>query len=262
MLEVKSLSKTFRAPKQKKGEIIKQRNDPRESGKWFHAVQDLTFDCKAGEILGLLGMNGAGKTTTLRMLATAIKPSSGTAIMDGVDIVKNPMEVKRRIGFLSGSTGLYGRLTAEEMILYYGKLHGVEPQVLKTRMEEMFHLLDMESFVTRRNDNLSTGMKQKVSIVRTVIHDPPVLFFDEPTSGLDVLSAENIVKFIRQCKAKGKTVVLSTHYMNEVEKLCDRVTVIHHGRNFFSGKPEDLKAEQGETDLEEAFKKLVKGGQA
>lgn len=262
MLEVRDLSKTFRAPKKKKGDIVAQKSDPREDGKWFHAVQNLSFECHPGEILGLLGMNGAGKTTTLRMLATAIKPTSGTAVMDGVDIVQDPMEVKKRIGFLSGSTGLYGRLTAEEMIAYYGRLHGVDQVTLQNRMEEMFDLLDMRSFVNRRNDNLSTGMKQKVSIVRTVIHDPPVLFFDEPTSGLDVLSAETIVNFVRECRARGKTVVLSTHYMDEVEKLCDRVTIIHHGRNFFSGKPEELKAQQGTQDLEEAFKKLVKGGAA
>lgn len=262
MLEVRELSKTFRAPKKKKGEYVSQKLDPREDGKWFHAVKDLNFDCQPGEILGLLGMNGAGKTTTLRMLATAIKPTKGTAIMDGVDIVEHPMEFKRRIGFLSGSTGLYGRLTAEEMILYYGRLHGVEKNTLKQRMNEMFDLLDMRSFVNRRNDNLSTGMKQKVSIVRTVIHDPPVLFFDEPTSGLDVLSAETIVNFIKDCRERGKTIIFSTHHMDEVEKLCDRLTVIHHGQNFFSGKVDQLKAQQGTDNLEDAFKTLVRGGAA
>jgi len=262
MLEVRELSKTFRAPKQKKKDKVARKHDPREDGKWFHAVRDLSFECHPGEILGLLGMNGAGKTTTLRMLATAIKPTKGTAVMDGVDIVKDPMEVKRRIGFLSGSTGLYGRLTAEEMVAYYGRLHGVDDVSLEKRMNEMFDMLDMRSFLDRRNDNLSTGMKQKVSIARTVVHDPPVLFFDEPTSGLDVLSAETIVNFIRHCKTRGKTVILSTHYMDEVEKLCDRVTVIHHGRNFFSGKPEDLKAEKGVESFEQAFKLLVKGDQS
>lgn len=256
MLEVKGLSKTFPAPKRKKDKVAREK-DPREEGKWFHAVKDISFECRAGEILGLLGMNGAGKTTTLRMLATAIKPSEGTALLDGVDVVKHPIEVRKRIGFLSGSTGLYGRLTAREMIRYYGRLNGLSSHTLDQRMSELRELLDMGSFLEKRNDNLSTGMKQKVSIARTLIHDPPVIFFDEPTAGLDVISSKAIVNFIKSCREKNKTVVFSTHVMSEVERLCDRVVIIHFGKLFFSGTVATLKGETGQTDLEDAFKQLV-----
>jgi sodium transport system ATP-binding protein len=259
MLEVRGLTKNFPVPKQKKGQPIRER-DPREDGNTFHAVRDVAFESKPGEILGLLGMNGAGKTTTLRMLATAIKPSSGTALLDGVDITKDPPEVRRRIGFLSGSTGLYGRLTAKEMVAYYGRLNGIDDATLKNRMAELFNLLDMESFLDKRNDNLSTGMKQKVSIARTLVHDPAVLFFDEPTSGLDVLSSRTIVDFIKSCREGGKTVIFSTHIMNEVDKLCDRVVVIHLGKVFFTGTVEELRAQTGQQDLEDAFTTLVAGG--
>jgi len=258
MLEVKGLCKTFPAPKTKKGAPIKEK-DPREQGKLFHAVQDLNFESVAGEILGLLGMNGAGKTTTLRMLATAIKPSSGTALLDGVDITQNPIEVRKRIGFLSGSTGLYGRLTASEMVAYYGKLNGINGDVLDNRMNELFAMLEMESFRDKRCDALSTGMKQKVSIARTLIHDPQVIFFDEPTSGLDVLSSRTIVNFIKTCREKGKTVIFSTHFMSEVRRLCDRVVLIHQGKVYFTGTVEEMKTQSGEEDLEEAFLKLVGG---
>ena len=258
MLEVRNLTKSFPLPK-KKGKAQPEKRDPREDDKQFHAIRDLSFSCNQGEILGLLGVNGAGKTTTLRILATAIKPSSGTALLDDIDVVKNPLEVRRRIGFLSGSTGLYGRLTAREMVAYYGRLNGIDQHVLEPRMAELFRLLDMESFLDKRNDNLSTGMKQKVSIARTLIHDPQVLFFDEPTSGLDVLSSKTIVNFIKSCKEKHKTVILSTHFMWEVERLCDRVAVIHHGRIYYSGTVSELKQHTGVDDLEEAFMKLVEG---
>ncbi len=259
MLKVEGLKKTFAIPKKKKKNVAENDQDPRTEGKQFHAVRDVSFSCGQGEILGLLGMNGAGKTTTLRILATALKPTSGTAILDGIDITSDPIGVRKRIGFLSGSTGLYGRLTAREMVAYYGKLNGVAAPLLRERMNELFGLLAMDDFLDKRNDNLSTGMKQKVSIARTLVHDPPVLFFDEPTAGLDVLSSRTIVEFIRQCKQKGKTVVFSTHFMSEVEKLCDRVVIIHHGKCFFTGTVEDLRQQTGERDLEEAFMRLVGG---
>lgn len=258
MLEVQSLGKTFPAPKRKKGapEVEK---DPREEGKLFHAVKDVSFSCNQGEILGLLGVNGAGKTTTLRMLATAIKPTSGTAVLDGHDIVGDPLEVRRRIGFLSGSTGVYGRLTPREMVRYYGRLNNMKDDVIDQRSEQLFDLLDMKTYVDKRCDNLSTGMKQKASIARTLIHDPAVLFFDEPTSGLDVISSRTIVDFIRRCKDDGKTVVLSTHHMSEVERLCDRVVVIHQGITFFNGTLDELAARTGQQNMDEAFLALVGG---
>jgi sodium transport system ATP-binding protein len=257
MLEVTGLTKTFRAPKRSKKDVPS--SDPREDGKWFHAVQDVSFHCKEGEILGLLGMNGAGKTTTLRMLSTAIKPSKGTAVMNGVDIVKDPLEVKKHVGFLSGATGLYGRLTAKEMVAYFGQLNRMAPDLMKSRMESLFDLLDMRDFLNRRCDNLSTGMKQRVNIARTVIHDPQVLFFDEPTAGLDVLSMDTIVNFVKKSREQGKTVVLSTHYMDEVERLCDRLVVIHHGRVFFTGTVDEMKAKAEDGLIETAFKNMVKG---
>ena len=258
MLEVRGLCKTFAAPKRKKGAPVVEL-DPREEGKFFHAVRDVSFTCSEGEIVGLLGVNGAGKTTTLRMLATAIKPSSGTATLDGVDVVENPLEVRRRIGFLSGSTGVYGRLTAEEMVAYYGKLNDLEPALLNRRMDEIFKLLDMDTFRTKRCDSLSTGMKQKVSIARTLIHDPQVLFFDEPTTGLDVISSRTIVDFIRRCRDQGKTVVFSTHFMSEVERLCDRTVVIHNGRTAFDGTVGALCEKTGQENVDEAFLQLVGG---
>jgi len=258
MLEVKGLSKTFPVPKAKKGTPVKEK-DPREEGRLFHAVRDLNFICNQGEILGLLGVNGAGKTTTLRMLATAITPSSGTALLDGVDVVANPLEVRKRIGFLSGSTGVYNRLTPREMVAYYGRLHGMSERLIEERMEKVFTLLDMKSFLEKRCDNLSTGMKQKVSIARTLIHDPQVLFFDEPTSGLDVLSSRTIVDFIRRCRDDGKTVIFSTHFMSEVERLCDRVVVIHHGCTGFDGSVAALREKTGQQNLEESFLTLIGG---
>lgn len=257
MLDVKGLTKTFPAPKKSKKDV--QSRDPREDGKLFHAVKDISFQCKEGEILGLLGMNGAGKTTTLRMLSTAIKPTQGTATMNGVDIVKNPLEVKKHVGFLSGATGLYGRLTAKEMVMYFGQLNRVPKDEMKQRMEDLFEMLDMNDFLNRRCDKLSTGMKQRVNIARTVIHDPQVLFFDEPTAGLDVLSMGTIVDFVKRSKERGKTIVLSTHYMDEVERLCDRLVVIHHGRVFFTGNVEEMKAKAEDGMLETAFKNMVKG---
>ena len=258
MLDVRGLCKIFPAPKRKKGAPVVDK-DPREEGKLFHAVRDVNFTCRDGEILGLLGVNGAGKTTTLRMLATALKPSRGTATLDGVDVVKNPLEVRRRIGFLSGSTGVYGRLTPEEMVTYYGKLHGMDAGKTKQRMNEIFALLDMETFRSKRCDNLSTGMKQKVSIARTLIHDPQVLFFDEPTAGLDVISSRTIVDFIRRCRDLGKTVVFSTHFMSEVERLCDRTVIIHEGRTFFDGTVDELRNQTNQENVDEAFLTLVGG---
>jgi len=258
MLEVRGLTKTFRAPKRKKGAPPTE-TDPREEGKFFHAVRDVSFNCRQGEILGLLGVNGAGKTTTLRMLATAIAPSQGTALLDGVDVIENPLEVRRRIGFLSGSTGVYGRLTPREMVTYYGRLNGMDTATLAQRSDELFSLLDMNSFLDKRCDSLSTGMKQKVSIARTLIHDPAVIFFDEPTSGLDVISSATIVNFIRRCRDQGKTVVFSTHIMSEAERLCDRVVVIHHGTTFFDGDVAGLREKTGKENIDEAFLALVGG---
>jgi len=255
MIEVSGLSKSFRHRKQKvKGSHQK---DPREEGKLFHAVRDVSFYAEGGTILGLLGPNGAGKTTLLRMLSTALKPTAGTARFDGVDVVESPLEVRKRIGFLSDDTGLYGRLTAREMVKYFGKLYGIGQRKLKERMDELFSLLDMTGFVDKRNDSLSSGMKQKVSIARTLIHDPKVIMFDEPTTGLDVAAAEAILKFIESCKAEGKTVLFCTHHMHEVDRLCDVVVVLHKGRLCFQGSIEQMRSHTGQTHLDKAFLTLI-----
>jgi sodium transport system ATP-binding protein len=221
------------------------------------AVNDVSFCCRQGQIYGLLGANGAGKTTTLRMLATILTPSEGTAIVGGFDVVKNPQMVRTHVGFLSAATALYGRLTAQEMVQYFGRLHGLDELTLRQRIDELFARLEMNEFRDRRCDKLSTGMKQKVSIARTLVHDPSVMIFDEPTLGLDVMAARTIVNFIKECRANDKTVVFSTHVMSEVEKLCDRIGIIHDGKLLAEGTLADLRSQFGIHDLEELFVKVV-----
>ncbi len=221
------------------------------------AVDGINLRCAPGQIYGLLGANGAGKTTTLRLLATLLKPSSGTANIAGCDVVREPEKVRGRIGFLSTGTALYGRLTARETAEYFGRLQGVAENVLQRRITEIFTKLDMNSFPDRRCDKLSTGMKQKVSIARTLIHDPPVMIFDEPTLGLDVMTARTIVQFIRECRQLGKTVIVSTHVMSEAEKLCDRIGIIDRGRLLLDGTLAELRDRFGLPDLEDIFVKAV-----
>jgi sodium transport system ATP-binding protein len=211
------------------------------------AVDDVSFVCRPGQIYGLLGANGAGKTTTLRMLATILEPTEGTARLCGHDIVGHPERVRANCGFLSTATALYPRLTAQEMVEYFGKLNGLDAATLKKRIGEIFDRLDMNDFRDRRCDKLSTGMKQKTSIARTLVHDPAVMIFDEPTLGLD----------IRECRDRGKTVIFSTHVMREVEKLCDIVGIIQGGKLLAEGTLEQLRQRHGENDLEELFVKIV-----
>lgn len=241
MIEAKQLSKEF---KDKKRGVVK-------------AATDVSFRCEEGKIFGLLGPNGAGKTTTLRMLSTALQPTSGTATVNGFDVIEEPQKVRTQLGFLSGSTGLYGRLTGREMVRYFGKLYGLSAKRIEERAEQLFALLDMNDFADTRTDKLSTGMKQKVSIARTVVHDPPVMIFDEPTTGLDVMSSRTIVEFIRSCRTEGKCVVFSTHIMSEAMRLCDRVAIIHQGIVYRNGTIDELLAETGESNLEDAFIKIV-----
>ena len=241
MIEARSLTKTF---KDKKRGV-------------FRAVDDVSFRCEPGRIHGLLGANGAGKTTTLRILATLLAPSAGTATVAGHDVVRDPQNVRENVGFLSTATALYGRLTAREMVEYFGRLHHIGESLLEERIDSIFTRLDMHGFSDRRCDKLSTGMKQKVSIARTLVHDPAVMIFDEPTLGLDVMSARSIVGFIRDCRTLGKTVLFSSHVMSEVEKLCDFVGIIHEGRLLAEGTPAGLKERHGVEDLEEVFVRVV-----
>ncbi|NLO12350.1 MAG: ATP-binding cassette domain-containing protein, partial [Candidatus Cloacimonetes bacterium] len=195
----------------------------------------------------------AGKTTTMRVLSTVFKPSGGTATIQGYDIVSQPEKVRQNLGFLSGDTGLYNRLRAREFITYFGRLNGVSDADINIRMEEMAELLDMHDFLDKKIDFLSSGMKQKVSIVRSIIHDPQVMIFDEPTSGLDILTARNIVSFVRDCKANGKCVLFSTHIMREAERLADRIVIIHRGMVLANGTLEEFRAETGQIDLDDIF---------
>src|SRR6266536_949380 len=241
MIEARGLSKRFQD--KKRGEI--------------RAVDDVSFTCQPGRIYGLLGANGAGKTTTLRMLATILEPTAGTALVCGHDIVERPEKVRSCVGFLSTATALYPRLTAQELVEYFGRLNGLDEATLKKRVDDIFHRLDMNGFRDRRCDKLSTGMKQKTSIARTLVHDPPVMIFDEPTLGLDVMTARTITAFIRECRDNGKTVIFSTHVMSEVEKLCDTIGIIHDGKLLTEGTLAELRAKYGEQDLEEVFVKVV-----
>jgi len=241
MIEARNLGKIFRD--KKRGEI--------------KAVDDVSFACQGGEIFGLLGPNGAGKTTTLRMLSTAIRPTSGTALINDIDVKDNPQEIRRQIGFLSGNTGLYGRLTAREMVTYFGRLYGMKKVQIDQRIEKLFTLLDMNEFANARNEKLSTGMKQKVSIARSVLHDPPVMIFDEPTNGLDVMSSRTIVDFIRQCREDNKCVIFSTHIMSEAARLCDKIGIIHKGRKYFEGTVTEILKQTSCENLEDAFIKIV-----
>jgi sodium transport system ATP-binding protein len=241
MIEARLLTKIFHD--RKKGEI--------------RGSDAVTFRVEPGTIYGLLGANGAGKTTTLRLLATLLKPTSGTAIVAGHDVVKEPDKVRANVGFLAASTALYARLTAREMIAYFGRLNGVDGAPLRERIRSLADELEMHDFLDRRCDKLSTGMKQKTSIARTIIHDPQVMIFDEPTLGLDVMTARSIVRFVRECRGRGKTVIYSTHVMSEAEKLCDMIGIIHDGAVRAEGTLADLRARTGESDLEECFIKIV-----
>jgi sodium transport system ATP-binding protein len=245
MIEAHQLTKTF---KDKKRGLIT-------------AVDHVSFTCRPGQIYGLLGANGAGKTTTLRMLATLLKPSSGSAKLAGHDAATEGLQVRANVGFLAASTALYGRLTAREMITYFGELNGLDEAAIKTRLKRLADELDMHEFLDRRCEKFSTGMKQKTSIARTLIHDPAVMIFDEPTLGLDVMTARSIVKFVRQCRDQGKTVIYSTHVMSEVEKLCDVIGIIHDGKLVAEGTLAELRIRYGEQDMEEIFVKAV-GGEA
>jgi len=220
-------------------------------------VDDVNIECKPGKIFGLLGLNGAGKTTLMRLLSTVLKPTSGTAKVNGFDILTDSQKVKASIGFLSSDTALYPRLTAEETVTYFARLNGIEEEIIQKRLENIFKIFDMENFRDRRVDKLSSGMKQKVSLARTIIHDPEVLILDEPTLGLDVITSRNIIQFIRRAKEENKCVLFSTHIMHEAEKLCDEIAIIHKGRILAVGTLGELQNRARLKDLDEVFVKLV-----
>lgn len=241
MIEVKNLSKSFN----------------QKDGSTFYAVDNLSFSADDGEIVCLLGVNGAGKTTTMRILSTVFKPTGGTASINGYDICKEPQKARENLGFLSGDTGLYNRLTSREFITYFGRLYGLKDSDINNRFNDMADLLDMKDFLDKKIDFFSSGMKQKVSIVRSIIHNPQVMIFDEPTSGLDILTARNIVSFIRNCKQQGKCVLFSTHIMREAERIADRIVMIHKGRLIAEGTLEELREDTSQQDLDDIFVSYV-----
>jgi sodium transport system ATP-binding protein len=222
------------------------------------AVDDLSFSVAAGEIYGLLGPNGAGKTTTLRVLAGMLVPTAGRALVAGTDVAAQPREARGRLGFLTGTTGLYARLTGRELLTYFGRLHGLPRDRIAARTELLARVLDLDPLLDRRCEALSTGQRQRLSVARAVLHDPPVLILDEPTVGLDVLASRFLRDFVRGERDRGKAVLFSTHYLAEAELLCDRIGLLHQGRLLAEGTPAALRARAGgATSLEEAFLRLV-----
>jgi sodium transport system ATP-binding protein len=221
------------------------------------ALSGLTFDAYPGEIYGLLGPNGAGKTTALRILSTVLRPSGGSATVDGFNVLTQPSRVRERIGFVSANTAVYDRMTAVEMVEYFGRLHGFPQPVLEERMEALFARLQMNEIRDVLGSKMSTGMRQKVSIARALIHDPPVIIFDEATVGLDVLVARALLSTIAELRDQGKCIVFSTHIMREVERLCDRIAILHRGHILSEGRLEELRERHQEEDFEELFFQLI-----
>lgn len=228
----------------------------------FRALDNVSFEVRPGEVYGLLGPNGAGKTTCLRILSTVLKPSRGLAEVAGINVMHDPEGVRRHIGFMSCNTGIYDRMTAREMVEYFGRLYGIPEDRLQVRIQEIFDRLSMHEIADRLGSKMSTGMKQKVSIARTIVHDPPVIIFDEPTSGLDVLVARNVLQTVAALKQQGKCIIFSTHIMREVEKLCDRIAVIHKGKIVDEGTIPELADRHSQRDVEELFFELIEQREA
>jgi sodium transport system ATP-binding protein len=231
--------------------LVKSFHDPKK-GK-IEALKGIDFEALDGQVTGLLGVNGAGKTTALRILSTVIKPDSGSASVAGFDVLTHGQQVRERIGFLSNSTSIYGRLSGRECLRYFGELYNLDSAKINTRIQEVTDTLRLGDFIDQLCDKLSTGQKQRINIARAILHDPPVLFFDEPTAGLDVLTSQTIMEFIESCRDRGKTVIFSTHIMSEVQRLCDQVSIIHNGTICASGSPSELMANKNATTLEQAF---------
>jgi len=241
LIHVSGLSKTFHD--RKKGDIP--------------AVRGISFTCKPGQVFGLLGRNGAGKTTTLRMLATILSPTGGTATVAGFDITQKPAEVRRRIGYLSGETKLYDRLTGRELLSYFGALAGMTKGSMEARLRELTEPFGLSDLLDKRVGRMSTGMRQRLSIARVVFHDPEVLIFDEPTAGLDVIGARNVLNLIQELKGKGRTVIFSTHIMTEAERICDEIAIIERGSLLAEGPLETVRRRSSGSSLEDVFVDVV-----
>jgi sodium transport system ATP-binding protein len=241
MIHVRDLTKHY--PDLRQGHIV--------------ALDGISFDAHPGQVFGLLGPNGAGKTTALRILSTMLRPTHGNATLNGFDIVTNPDMVRHQIGYVSANTAIYDRMTAWELVEHFGRLYGMDPESLRERMEVVFDRLQMNGIRDILGGKMSTGMKQKVSIARAIVHDPPVLIFDEATSGLDVLVARSLLQTIAELRDHGKCIVFSTHIMREAERLCDELAIIHNGAILAEGTLDELRDRHGEEDLEELFFRLI-----
>ncbi|MDE7001552.1 MAG: ATP-binding cassette domain-containing protein [Lachnospiraceae bacterium] len=234
------------------------RNEKRNKKREINAVDNISLQVAAGEIVGILGPNGAGKTTLLRMMSKLMKPTSGTvSIRIGQTEISDAVEVKRHIGYLSNNTKLYGRLSARELLQMLGVLYGLSESDTAKRIVKISEILSMDSFLDNRIEKLSTGQTQRASIARCLVHDPKVYIFDEPTLGLDIISSASIIDFMKRERERGKTVLYSTHYMEEAEYLCDRIVMIHQGRIIREGTPGDLKAQMGKESLRDVFAELI-----
>lgn len=235
------------------------RNEKKNKKSEFNAVDGISLTVREGEIVGILGPNGAGKTTLLRMMSKLMKPTSGmVSIRIGDQEISDDIEVKRQIGYLSNNTKLYGRLSAREFLQMLGVLYGMSEEDTAQRIEQISEVLSMDAFLDNRIEKLSTGQTQRASIARCLVHDPQVYIFDEPTLGLDIISSAAIIDFMKGERGRGKTVLYSTHYMEEAEYLCDRIIMIHHGRIISEGTPADLKAQTDQGSLRDVFAELIR----
>ena len=250
MIQLQNVSKQYTLSKQQQKEL-------QTNAASVYAVNNVSFTCTPGRVFSLLGANGAGKTTTLRMIATILKPTNGCIIVGGENVLENPEKVRQKIGFLTGSTNLYDRLTPGEIVQYFADLHGMDKALFEQRKDMLFTQLNIHEFSKKRIAQLSTGMKQKVSIARSMIHNPSIVIFDEPTSGLDVITAYSIIELIKQCKAEGKTIIFSSHIMSEVDLLCDDLAIISKGNLIYAETMAMFRTQYSHQSLTEAFIDIV-----
>jgi len=243
MIVAESLRKTFPGRGKDKNRVI--------------AVDDVGFTAHDGQITGLLGPNGAGKTTTLRMLYTLMAPERGRVLVDGIDVAADPESVRRNLGVLPDARGVYKRLTARENIDYFGELHGMPAAAIAQRTAKLASALQMEDFLDRATEGFSQGQRTKTAIARALVHDPKNVILDEPTNGLDVMTTRGLRGFLKELRGEGRCVIFSSHIMQEVAALCDRIVIIAHGKVMAEGSTDELREQAGEANLEDAFVKLI-----
>ena len=253
MLEVIDLKKTF----VKNEQYVNEKGKKKTRNIEFNAVEDVSFTANDGQILGILGPNGAGKTTLLRMVGGILTPDAGKVVFNGEDSSIDINKFKRNIGYLSGNTKLYGKLTPREIMSIFASLNGMTSEETKSSIDEIIRVMKMEDFIDNRIENLSTGQTQRASIARCLIHSPKLYIFDEPTLGLDVISSKDIIDFMKNEKEKGKIVLYSTHYMEEAESLCDRIIFVYKGRIVASGTPSEIMTMSETNNLRDAFYRLA-----